>query len=160
MSATRTPGVAVAVVRGDSIVYAKGFGVVSLETTTAVTPDTLQAAHVKATLPDVPVVRCKFEQLPAAQYTHHFGTIIAVNARPSQLAQGMNEAAVARGQDRDIRVRCRQRVFHLLVAAEIRRLPEIRGSRPQQAVARDRRRRADPARSWRHLDPASDVVGA
>lgn len=41
MSATKTPGVAVAVVRGDAIVYAKGFGVVSLETTTAVTPDTL-----------------------------------------------------------------------------------------------------------------------
>ena len=37
---------------------------------------------------------------------------------------------------------------------------EIRGSRPQPAMARGRRRRADPARSRRHLDPSSDVVGA
>ena len=32
---------------------------------------------------------------------------------------------------------------------------KIRGSRPQPAMARSRRRRADPARSRRHLDPAT-----
>ena len=32
---------------------------------------------------------------------------------------------------------------------------EIRGSRPQPAMARGRRRRADPARSRRHLDPST-----
>ena len=37
---------------------------------------------------------------------------------------------------------------------------EIRGSRSQQAMARGRRRRADPARSRRHLDPPFDLVGA
>ncbi len=39
-------------------------------------------------------------------------------------------------------------------------LPKIGGSRSQQAMARGRRRRADPARSRRHLDPPSDLVGA
>ena len=37
---------------------------------------------------------------------------------------------------------------------------EIRRSRPQPAMARGRRRRADPARSRRHLDPEPDDVGA
>ena len=40
------------------------------------------------------------------------------------------------------------------------RRAEIRGSRSQPAVARGRRRRADPARSRRHLDPQPDLVGA
>lgn len=46
----------------------------------ALTPDKLQAAHIKATLPDVPVVRCKFEQLPWTEYTHRFGTIITAES--------------------------------------------------------------------------------
>ena len=37
---------------------------------------------------------------------------------------------------------------------------EIGGSRSQPAMARGRRRRADPARSRRHLDPPSHLVGA
>ena len=41
MRATRTPGVAVAIVMGDSVVYAKGFGVASIETGAPVTPDML-----------------------------------------------------------------------------------------------------------------------
>ena len=41
MRATRTPGVALAVVVGDSIVYAKGFGVASIETGAPVTADML-----------------------------------------------------------------------------------------------------------------------
>jgi CubicO group peptidase (beta-lactamase class C family) len=41
MRATRTPGVAVAIVLGDSVVYAKGFGVASIETGAPVTPDML-----------------------------------------------------------------------------------------------------------------------
>jgi CubicO group peptidase (beta-lactamase class C family) len=41
MAATGTPGVAIAVVLGDSIVYAKGFGVASVETRAPVTPDML-----------------------------------------------------------------------------------------------------------------------
>ena len=41
MRATRTPGVAVAIVMGDSVIYAKGFGVASIETGAPVTPDML-----------------------------------------------------------------------------------------------------------------------
>ena len=41
MRATRTPGVQVAVVRGDSIVYARGFGVADIETGAPMTPDLL-----------------------------------------------------------------------------------------------------------------------
>ena len=41
LRATQTPGAAVAVVVGDSIVFAKGFGVASVETGTPVTPDIL-----------------------------------------------------------------------------------------------------------------------
>ena len=46
------------------------------------------------------------------------------------------------------------------VPVDAARRGEIRRGRPQQAMARGRRRRADPARSRRHLDPPSDVVGA
>ena len=38
--------------------------------------------------------------------------------------------------------------------------PKIGGGRPQQAVARGRRRRADPARSRRQLDRQPHLVGA
>ena len=41
MRATQTPGASIAVVIGDSIVYAKGFGVASIETGAPVTPDML-----------------------------------------------------------------------------------------------------------------------
>ena len=44
MRATKTPGVQVVVVRGDSIVLARGFGVADVETGAAMTPDLL--AHV------------------------------------------------------------------------------------------------------------------
>jgi 2-polyprenyl-3-methyl-5-hydroxy-6-metoxy-1,4-benzoquinol methylase len=43
---------------------------------TALTPDRLQAAHIAKTLPDVPVLRCKFERLRAADYSRCFGTVI------------------------------------------------------------------------------------
>src|SRR5919205_106687 len=41
LKATNTPGAAVAVVSGDRVVFAKGFGVADVETGAAVTPDTL-----------------------------------------------------------------------------------------------------------------------
>ena len=41
----------------------------------ALTPDRLQAAHVGATLPGVPVIRCKFEALPPEAHRHAFGTV-------------------------------------------------------------------------------------
>ena len=41
MRETRTPGVSIAVVRGSEVVYAKGFGVASVETREPVTPATL-----------------------------------------------------------------------------------------------------------------------
>jgi CubicO group peptidase (beta-lactamase class C family) len=41
MRATRTPGVQVVVVRGDSVVYARGFGVADIETGAPMTPDLL-----------------------------------------------------------------------------------------------------------------------
>ncbi len=51
MGATGTPGVAVAVVQGDSVVYARGYGVANLETGAPVTPDVLfQIGSVTKTL--------------------------------------------------------------------------------------------------------------
>src|SRR5262245_31407939 len=41
MKNTNTPGVAVAVIRGDAVVFAKGFGVASVETKNPVSTDTL-----------------------------------------------------------------------------------------------------------------------
>lgn len=41
MRATKTPGMQIAVVRGDSIVYARGFGVADIETGAPMTPDML-----------------------------------------------------------------------------------------------------------------------
>lgn len=41
----------------------------------ALTPDRLQAAHVGATLPEVPVIRCKLEALPPDAHRQAFGTI-------------------------------------------------------------------------------------
>jgi CubicO group peptidase (beta-lactamase class C family) len=41
MSATSTPGAAVAVIQGERVVFTRGFGVASLETNEPVTPDTL-----------------------------------------------------------------------------------------------------------------------
>jgi CubicO group peptidase (beta-lactamase class C family) len=41
MTATHTPGVAIAIVQHGEVVYAKGFGVTNVETATPVTPDTL-----------------------------------------------------------------------------------------------------------------------
>ena len=43
---------------------------------TALTPDRLQVSHLKATLPDVPVIRCKFEDLPPEDHRGEYGTII------------------------------------------------------------------------------------
>jgi cyclopropane fatty-acyl-phospholipid synthase-like methyltransferase len=43
---------------------------------TALTPDRLQAAHVGATLPGIPVIRSKFEALPAEAHCEAFGTVI------------------------------------------------------------------------------------
>jgi CubicO group peptidase (beta-lactamase class C family) len=41
MEAAKTPGAAVAIIKGDQVVYAKGFGIASIETNTAITTDTL-----------------------------------------------------------------------------------------------------------------------
>jgi cyclopropane fatty-acyl-phospholipid synthase-like methyltransferase len=43
---------------------------------TALTPDRLQAAHIARMLPDVPVLRCKFEKLRASDHAGQFGTVI------------------------------------------------------------------------------------
>jgi cyclopropane fatty-acyl-phospholipid synthase-like methyltransferase len=43
---------------------------------TALTPDRLQASHVKSTLSKVPVIRCKFEDLPPEEHRGKFGTVI------------------------------------------------------------------------------------
>jgi cyclopropane fatty-acyl-phospholipid synthase-like methyltransferase len=42
----------------------------------ALTPDRLQASHIAATLPDVPLIRCKFEALPAEAHRAAYGTVI------------------------------------------------------------------------------------
>ncbi len=48
---------------------------------TALTPDRLQARHVEATYPRVPVIRCKFEDLPdPASHVGKYGTIITAES--------------------------------------------------------------------------------
>jgi cyclopropane fatty-acyl-phospholipid synthase-like methyltransferase len=47
---------------------------------TALTPDRLQAAHVRAALPDVPVLRCKLERLPPEQQTGQFGAVLTAES--------------------------------------------------------------------------------
>jgi SAM-dependent methyltransferase len=42
----------------------------------ALTPDRLQASHMGATQPAVPVIRCKFEALRAGEHCAAFGTVI------------------------------------------------------------------------------------
>ena len=41
MRATKTPGIQIAVIRGDSIIYIRGFGVADIETGAPMTPDLL-----------------------------------------------------------------------------------------------------------------------
>ncbi|HEX8524097.1 MAG TPA: methyltransferase domain-containing protein [Tepidisphaeraceae bacterium] len=42
---------------------------------TALTPDRLQAAHLRKTLPEVPLIHSKFERISPADYAQRFGTI-------------------------------------------------------------------------------------
>ena len=43
----------------------------------ALTPDRLQARHIEAKHPDIPVIRCKFEDLPdPADHTGRYGTVV------------------------------------------------------------------------------------
>ena len=49
-------------------------------TPTALTPDRLQVSHVKATVPDVEVIRCKFEDLRTEDHPHKFGTVITAES--------------------------------------------------------------------------------
>ncbi len=42
---------------------------------TALTPDRLQVSHIQATMPQVPVIRTKFERLNPLEYAHRFGTV-------------------------------------------------------------------------------------
>ncbi|MGA3067202.1 MAG: methyltransferase domain-containing protein [Tepidisphaeraceae bacterium] len=42
----------------------------------ALTPDRLQAAHIAATQPQVPVLRCKLERLPVAEHLQKYGTVL------------------------------------------------------------------------------------
>ena len=45
-------------------------------TPTALTPDRVQAAHIAATHPGVPLVRCKLERLPVADHAQKYGTVL------------------------------------------------------------------------------------
>jgi len=47
---------------------------------TALTPDRLQATYVGKELPDVPVIRCKFEDMPAAEHSGRFGTVFTAES--------------------------------------------------------------------------------
>lgn len=49
-------------------------------TPTALTPDRAQAAHVEATLPDVPVICSKFEAFPLQGHRHKYGTLITAES--------------------------------------------------------------------------------
>lgn len=47
---------------------------------TALTPDRTQAAHFKATLPDIPVIRTKFEDLPTEPHRQKYGTLFTAES--------------------------------------------------------------------------------
>jgi len=47
---------------------------------TALTPDRLQASHILKTLPDVPVIRSKFEALKAEDHAAKYGTIFTAES--------------------------------------------------------------------------------
>src|SRR5665213_2162377 len=47
---------------------------------TALTPDRLQAAHIRATMPDVPVIQCKLEALKTADHEHKYGTLFTAES--------------------------------------------------------------------------------
>ena len=47
---------------------------------TALTPDRMQAAHIQATMPNVPVIRTKLEKMPTADYLGRFGTIFTAES--------------------------------------------------------------------------------
>ena len=41
-----------------------------------VTPDRFQIEHIRHAYPEIPVLHCKFEEMPAESYKHTFGTVI------------------------------------------------------------------------------------
>ena len=47
---------------------------------TALTPDKTQAAYVGKMQPNTPVLRCKFEKMPAADHMHQFGTVFTAES--------------------------------------------------------------------------------
>jgi cyclopropane fatty-acyl-phospholipid synthase-like methyltransferase len=47
---------------------------------TALTPDRLQAAYVARMQPEIPVLRCKLEKMPAADYPQRFGTVFTAES--------------------------------------------------------------------------------
>jgi cyclopropane fatty-acyl-phospholipid synthase-like methyltransferase len=49
-------------------------------TPTALTPDRLQASHIRNTQPAVPVIRCKFEDLKPDEHREKFGTVITAES--------------------------------------------------------------------------------
>jgi len=49
-------------------------------TPVALTPDRLQASHVKTTQSNVEVIRCKFEQFKAEDHANQFGTVITAES--------------------------------------------------------------------------------
>jgi CubicO group peptidase (beta-lactamase class C family) len=81
MRATRTPGVAIAVVMGDSVVYAKGFGVASIETGAPVTSDMLFR---------VGSVTKMFTGLTAVMLSH--AGKVDLHARIGRYAKGLHES--------------------------------------------------------------------
>ncbi len=43
---------------------------------TGLTPDRIQVDHIRRTYPDVPVLRCRFENTPVDRFKAYFGTVI------------------------------------------------------------------------------------
>lgn len=56
------------------ILVARGFSPVAL------TPNRTQAAHIRRTLSEVPVIESKFEDLSPAEHRHRFGTLITAES--------------------------------------------------------------------------------
>lgn len=56
---------------------------------TGLTPDRFQVEHIARAYPDVPVLRCRFEEMPAREHRGRFGTVIHAESIQYMKPQGV-----------------------------------------------------------------------
>ncbi|MDE2805885.1 MAG: hypothetical protein OXN18_12150 [Gemmatimonadota bacterium] len=56
---------------------------------TGLTPDRIQAAHIRNTYPGIPILRCRFEDIDVDKYSGYFGTIIHAESLQYMDADGV-----------------------------------------------------------------------